>query len=121
MTAPAPIKLKIQLMCGAEIAMGPGKADLLAAIEVTGSISAAGRRLGLSYRKVRLMLDTMNRCFRAPLVEAVKGGARGGGASLTDLGREALRSYQQIQARAQAAVNRELQAYLKLLAETPRD
>lgn len=101
--------------------MGPGKADLLAAIEVTGSISAAGRRLGLSYRKVRLMLDTMNRCFRAPLVEAVKGGARGGGASLTDLGREALRSYQQIQARAQAAVNRELQAYLKLLAETPRD
>jgi hypothetical protein len=65
----ARLKLKLQLYCGDEIAMGPGKADLLEAIAREGSISAAGRALGMSYRRAWLLVDTMNRCFRAPLVE----------------------------------------------------
>ena len=57
----ARLKLKLQLYCGDEIAMGPGKAALLQAIGRTGSISAAGRELGMSYRRAWLLVDTMNR------------------------------------------------------------
>jgi len=112
--------IRIRLTCGDEIAMGQGKADLLEAIQETGSISAAGRRLGLSYRKAWLMVDEMNRCFTRPVVEAAKGGAKGGGAKLTELGREALRQYRIIQALAKAAIEKELREFRKLLAEQPR-
>ena len=83
----ATLKLKIQLYCGSEIAMGPGKAALLRAIGETGSISAAGRALGMSYRRAWLLVDTMNRCFAEPLVETAAGaGARvtAGEAALAD-------------------------------------
>ena len=61
------LKLKAQLFCGEEPAMGPGKADLLEAIARTGSISAAGRALGMSYRRAWLLVDAMNRCWAEPL------------------------------------------------------
>lgn len=112
--------IRIRLTCGDEIAMGQGKADLLEAVQETGSISAAGRRLGLSYRKAWLMVDEMNRCFTHPVVEAAKGGAKGGGAKVTELGREALRQYRIIQALAKAAIETELREFRKLLAEQPR-
>ena len=70
------------------IAMGPGKADLLDAIEETGSISAAARALGMSYRRAWLLVETMNECFKSPLVETATGGQHGGGALVTDLGHE---------------------------------
>ncbi len=73
--------------------MGPGKADLLAAIEETGSISAAARRMRMSYRRAWLLVHTMNECFASPLVEAEKGGASRGGARLTAAGREILSLY----------------------------
>ena len=73
--------------------MGPGKADLLDAIAATGSISAAAREMGMSYRRAWMLVDTMNACFRLPLVETVKGGADGGGATLTATGWTALRAY----------------------------
>jgi molybdate transport system regulatory protein len=69
------VKLKAQLYRGEEIAMGPGKAALLDAIADTGSISAAGRKLGMSYRRAWLLVDTMNRCWREPLVETSSQGA----------------------------------------------
>ena len=92
-----PLKLKAQLLCGAEIAMGPGKADLLAAIAQEGSISAAGRSLGMSYRRTWLLVDVMNRSWRAPLVETVAGGKRGGGARLTEFGAEILGHYRALE------------------------
>jgi molybdate transport system regulatory protein len=95
-----PIKIKIQLFCGSEIAMGPGKADLLDAIRREGSISAAGRSLGMSYRRTWLLVDVMNRCWSAPLVETSAGGAHGGGARVTALGEEILDLYRQLQAQA---------------------
>lgn len=94
-------KIKAQLLVGDEIALGPGKADLLAAIAETGSISAAGRAMGLSYRRAWLMVDAMNRLFAAPLVETRRGGP--GGAALTDFGRAVLAEYRALQARLAAA------------------
>lgn len=112
--------IRIRLTCGDEIAMGQGKADLLEAILETGSISAAGRKLGLSYRKAWLMVDEMNRCFTQPVVDAMKGGAQGGGARVTELGQDALRQYRAIQSLAQAAIEKELKAFRRLLAIQPR-
>ncbi len=89
----ARLKLKIQLMCGEEIAMGPGKADLLEAIAREGSISAAARALGMSYRRGWMLVDVMNRCFAQPLVETRPGGGGKAGARLTDAGEQALAAY----------------------------
>jgi len=91
------LKLKAQLFCGDEIAMGPGKADLLDAIATHGSISAAGRALGMSYRRAWLLVDTMNRCWAEPLVETAAGGARGGGARVTEAGQAVLAGYRQLE------------------------
>ncbi len=89
----ARLKLKAQIMCGDEIAMGPGKAALLDAIAETGSISAAGRRLGMSYRRTWLLVDAMNRCWAEPLVATATGGSKGGGARVTALGEQVRADY----------------------------
>ncbi len=89
------LKLKAQLYLGEEIAIGPGKADLLDAIAETGSISAAARKLGMSYRRGWLLVDVMNRSWKAPLVETVVGGRSG--ARLTDLGRQVLAHYRALE------------------------
>ena len=94
---PPILKVKLQLYCGEEIAMGPGKADLLAAIEHEGSISGAARALGMSYRRAWLLVDAMNRCWASPLVETAMGGKQGGGARLTDMGHAVLREYRGLQ------------------------
>jgi molybdate transport system regulatory protein len=107
------LKLKAQLMRGEEIALGPGKAGLLEAIAATGSISAAGRRLGLSYRRAWLMVDTMNRSFARPLVATHPGGRRG--ATLTDEGRVVLDAYRALQAALDAASAPEAAALLERL------
>lgn len=102
-----PLKLKAQLLCGDEFAMGPGKADLLEAIAAEGSISAAGRRLGMSYRRTWMLVDAMNRCWSDKLVETLVGGGRERGARLTQEGQEVLAAYRALEARmakaAQAA------------------
>jgi molybdate transport system regulatory protein len=97
MTSAPTLKIKIQIYCGAEIAMGPGKADLLDAIMREGSISAAGRALGMSYRRTWLLVDVMNRCWDLPLVETAAGGSHGGGARVTELGRSILAHYRALQ------------------------
>ena len=97
----ARLKLKLQLYCGEEIAMGPGKADLLEAIRDTGSISAAGRALGMSYRRAWLLVDAMNRCFREPLVETHPGGGKQAGARVTPEGEKALATYRGLAAQVE--------------------
>jgi len=95
---PAPfLKIKIQLHCGDEIAMGPGKADLLDAIVREGSISAAGRAMGMSYRRTWLLVDAMNRCWAEPLVETSPGNARGSGARVSAFGQSVLTHYRSLQ------------------------
>ena len=98
-------------------AIGPGKADLLEAIGATGSMAAATRRMGISYRRAWNMVRAMNDSFRVPLVETEKGGASGGGARLTAAGREVLTRYRRMEAAAAAAVGEEAAAFRKLLRE----
>ncbi len=97
MTGAAPrLKLKAQVLVGEAIALGPGKADLLAAIAAHGSIAAAARALGLSYRRAWLMVDAMNRLFARPLV-ATQAGSRSG-ARLTAEGSDVLAEFRALEA-----------------------
>lgn len=103
------LKIKAQILMGDAIAIGPGKADLLEAVRGTGSIAAAGRALGLSYRRTRDMIDTLNACWRVPLIHTVKGGRKGGGSALTPTGTTVLESYRALQ----AALERAAEAHAK--------
>lgn len=114
-------KIKIQIYCGDEIAMGPGKADLLEAIEREGSISAAGRAMGMSYRRTWLLVDMMNRCWDSPLVETAMGGRQGGGARVTELGQSILRNYRTLQHDlAATSQGTSLSAMLSALRDMPK-
>jgi len=112
----ADVKFRIRVTRGDDIALGPGKIALLEAIARTGSITAAARDLGMSYRRAWLLVDTMNRNFRTPVVEAGAGGPRGGGTALTPLGQDVVERYRRIEstaARAAAADIRGLEAHLR--------
>jgi len=113
-------RTKLRVMFGPEIAIGPGKADLLEAIAATGSISQSARRLGMSYRRAWLLVDTMNRCFREPLVASAAGGARGGGARVTAFGTRVLAAFRAMEARAERAIRADLARISDLLADRPR-
>ncbi len=87
---------------GAEIILGPGRADLLTEIARTGSIAAAGRQMGMSYKRAWALVEAMNATFTSPVVEAAKGGVGGGGARLTVAGERVLAAYRNFQAAAAA-------------------
>lgn len=92
-----PLVIKARLLCGDEWAMGPGKADLLEAVDRFGSISAAGRHLGMSYRRAWLLVDVMNRCWADRLVETIAGGAKDRGARLTETGKHVLAAFRALE------------------------
>ena len=115
---PLAIDMGLRIHLGDQIAIGPGKAQLLDSIRRTGSISAAGREMGVSYKHAWLLVDSMNVCFRGPLVEAVKGGKRGGGASLTSLGIEVLECYRSMQALAAEAIRPEVAKFKRRIQES---
>ncbi len=104
-------QVRIRLLLGDEIAMGPGKADLLDAILRTGSISAAAKSMQMSYRRAWILVDTMNACFDSPLVDSCRGGAGGGGATVTTLGLEILSQYRTLQDEVRTVVDRHLGAF----------
>ena len=112
-------KLRFRLMLGGAIAIGPGKADLLEAVAETGSISAAARAMNMSYKRAWYLLDTMNRCFQEPVVITSKGGRAQGGATLTPTGEKVLKRYRLIEAKAAAAVARDVRAFDKWLLDAP--
>lgn len=87
------VQCRVRVTRGEDIALGPGKIQLLAAIRAAGSISAAARELHMSYRRAWLLVETMNNCFQAPLVETSTGGRSGGGAQLTGEGVKVLEGY----------------------------
>lgn len=100
------VRLRVTLRKG--IAFGPGKADLLKGIRDTGSIAAAGRRMGMSYTRAWGLVTDMNAEFKRPLVASAKGGAERGGASLTATGEYVLDRYRRMQASATRAVSKSL-------------
>lgn len=108
---------RLRVVLEPDIAIGPGKADILQGIRETGSISAAGRRMSMSYKRAWTIVDGLNRDFRAPLVAAAKGGAHGGGARLTPLGEEVLARYRRIEAIAEAAAADEIAALKAMLSD----
>jgi molybdate transport system regulatory protein len=112
------VRFRLRITRGADIALGPGKVDLLEAIAKTGSITSAARSLRMSYRRAWLLVDTMNRCFRRPVVEAEAGGRRGGGARLTPVGAEAVARYRRIEKLATRAGAAEMRALLGLVSRS---
>ena len=112
---------RLRILLGSAIAMGPGKADLLEAIDIEGSITRAARRMGMSYRRAWLLVEVMNGAFRAPLVETARGGRRGGGAHLTDLGREALARYRAMEAKASETLTDDMDRFRTLLSDKAGD
>ena len=97
------LKLKVQIYCGDMVAMGPGKADLLDAIVREGSISGAGKAMGMSYRRSWLLVDEMNRCWESPLVDATAGGGKRSGARVTDAGHAVLTLYRALERQVESA------------------
>ncbi len=106
------LKLKLQILCGEGFAMGPGKADILEAIGREGSISAAGRALGISYRRTWLLVDEMNRSFRSRLVAT---SANSRGARLTEFGADVLAAYRALESEAEVLAKSD--AYRRLTAQ----
>jgi len=114
MTRPT-IEFRLRISKGDDIAVGPGKVDLLEAIARAGSITSAAKSLGMSYRRAWLLVDTMNRCFRTPVVATEAGGTRGGGTRLTPLGAEVVRRYRAVESKATRAGAADLAALTELL------
>lgn len=90
-------RLRLRILFGTDAMLGPGKADLLEHIRATGSIAAAGRAMAMSYKRAWSLVEEMNRAFRAPLVDSSRGGAKGGGAHLTETGEEVLANYRALE------------------------
>lgn len=109
-------RLRIRILLAAGEPFGPGKAELLEAIRDTGSIAAAGRRMGMSYQRAWDLVAAMNAHFREPVVAAAKGGARGGGTALTPFGVEILATYREIEALAAEATAEKLDWLRRQLA-----
>lgn len=107
---------RLRVYFDAETMLGPGKADLLQGIQETGSIAAAGRRMGMSYKRAWTLVDTLNHYFREPLVISSAGGKSGGGASLTPLGIEVLARYRHMQVATEKAIAEDVERLSELIA-----
>jgi len=101
--------------------IGPGKVQLLEAIDRHGSISAAARVLGMAYPSAWKLVDSLNSHFTEPLVARVMGGRRGGGASLTATGRAVVEIFRSMETRARIMFAGDLDALRVLLAPEPPD
>ena len=108
---------RLRIVLEPDIAIGPGKADLLEGIRQTGSIAGAGRAMGMSYKRAWYLVETMNRSFKSPLVEASKGGRAGGGARLTQLGHEVLERYRRMETLTAEIIEPEMAALRSVVAD----
>ncbi len=99
---------RLRIVMGKGLILGPGKVDLLEAIERKGSISGAAREMDMSYRRAWLLVDALNQMFARPLVIAAPGGARGGGAQITDYGKSVAAAYRRIEQKTRTAIREEL-------------
>ena len=121
MPTDTPGRLRIRIVFDEDEMIGPGKADLLDGIARTGSIAGAGREMGMSYKRAWDLIGTLNAMFRGPLVESTRGGPGGGGAVLTDLGREVLGLYRDFEEAAARGGSEELKALRDLTRDGAGD
>lgn len=110
--------LHLRLDFGGGRSLGPGKIRLLELIGETGSISAAGRVLEMSYRQAWLLVDELNHMFREPVVSAQTGGGGGGGTIVTETGNAVVRLYRRLERQAHSASTTEIRALMRRLAPT---
>lgn len=108
-------RIRTRIVFGTGHMLGPGKVDLLESIDRTGSIAAAGRAMGMSYKRAWMLVETMNAMFRSPLVDSSRGGLKGGGAILTPLGQEVVALYRQFEHTLQRAGGPAMEAIRGLL------
>lgn len=109
---------RLRIVLEPDIAIGPGKADILEGIKETGSIAAAGRRMGMSYKRAWLLVETMNACFKTPLVETSRGGRVRGGATLTPAGEQVLACYRRMEVLTAKAIAKEMSQLRRLLRDS---
>lgn len=114
------MRLTLRLDVGGRATLGPGKVRLLELIGETGSISAAGRAMGMSYRRAWVLVESLNAAFAGPLVTAHPGGAGGGGAALLPLGAEIVQLYRALEQGAAGAGAAELERLRAVLAPPAR-
>jgi molybdate transport system regulatory protein len=112
-------KLTLRIDFGPANSVGPGKVRLLELVRDTGSISAAGRAMDMSYRRAWLLVDALNKAFRDPVVTTKLGGKAGGGAALTLFGEELVGHYRDMELVAHAALRPHLIALEAALAHKP--
>ncbi|MBD3763030.1 MAG: LysR family transcriptional regulator [Sphingomonadales bacterium] len=113
--------LRIRIVFGDEEMIGPGKAELLERIDRCGSIAAAGREMSMSYKRAWQLIGTLNAMFREPLVDSTRGGPGGGGAVLTELGREVLSLYRAFEADAAKGGAAHIAALQSRLRDIPNE
>ncbi|MGH8623352.1 MAG: winged helix-turn-helix domain-containing protein [Burkholderiales bacterium] len=111
--------LTLRILADKHPAMGPGKARLVAAIDATGSISAAARSMGMSYRRAWQLVDALNESFSHPVVLTATGGKRGGGARVTAFGRGLIRRYRAMEDKASAAIVKDVRLFTRHLKRQP--
>ncbi len=97
--------------------IGPGRADLLEGIAASGSISAAGKAMGMSYKRAWGLVQALNEGFGQSLVETARGGAGQGGAVLTPLGQAVLDRYRAMQRATAAAIAEDVAALRDLISD----
>lgn len=112
-------KPRVRILMGEMTAIGPGRADLIDAIARTGSISAAGREMKMSYRRAWTLVETTNSSFIEPLVIASTGGSGGGGAQVTEFGRGVVEHYRAMERKAAEAISSDFAIFGKLLTPKP--
>jgi molybdate transport system regulatory protein len=103
--------LLLRVLSSKSPAMGPGKARLVALIAESGSISAAARKMGMSYRRAWQLVEALNKSFNEPVVLTAVGGKRGGGAVVTEFGKRLIEAYHDMEAKASSAIAADLETY----------
>jgi molybdate transport system regulatory protein len=112
-------KISISICIDSEVAkIGAKQIAFLEAVQTQGSISGAGRSMGLSYPGTRLLIGRINNALCEPAVNAEKGGRKGGGAALTPVGEQLVRLYREIELRAHSVTVLERRAFLRLVRPT---
>jgi len=111
------VRLTLRIDFDDDRALGPGKVRLLELVGETGSISAAGRAMTMSYRRAWMLVDALNQTFRVPVVETRGGGVGGGGASLTAFGASLVADYRAMEQDARDALAQRLAKLERALAE----
>lgn len=110
-------QFRLRIDTNRQPAVGPGKVALLEAIIETGSISAAARKIGMSYRRAWLLMDDLNHHLHRPAVSRVKGGKKGGGTDVTATGKKLVHLYRGIERSAYATTRPRIRALTRLLAK----